>query len=86
MHHADVPLSMLRLSDNPMLACRYSMFAVEQCPKALAWMAALCLAVDNVNDAETWLIELIGAVVLVKNVRVRSGSNGPALRDTASMS
>lgn len=78
---------MLRLSDNPMLACRYSMFAAEQCPKALAWMTALALAAGRTADAQTWMIELIGAVVLVKSVRARAADgNVPALRDTANMS
>lgn len=75
---------MLRLSDNPMPACRYSMFAAEQCPKALAWMAALCVVTDNMKDAEQWMIELIGAVVLVKKTAAVSPIR--ALRDTASMS
>lgn len=76
---------MLRLSDNPMPACRYSMFATEQCPKALAWMAALCAVTDRSRDAGQWLVELIGAVVLVRGHRASSGRVS-ALRDTADMS
>lgn len=75
---------MLRLRDNPMTPCLYSMYSAEQCPKALAWMAALCAATGKCTDAEAWLIELIGAVVFVKTTS--SASAIPALRDTASMS
>jgi hypothetical protein len=75
---------MLRLSDNPMQACRIPMLAAEQCPKALAWMAALCLAGGDTIQATAWMTELIGQVVWVKT----RASNGTAraLRDTASMS
>ncbi len=77
---------MLRLSHNPMQACRYSMFAAEQCPKALAWMAALALAAGKPIDAHAWFVELMSAVVLVKG-RGRSGGDATrALRDTVGMS
>lgn len=75
---------MLRLSDNPMLACRYSMFAAEQCPKALAWMAALALAAGRTADAQAWMVELISAMVLVK--KTSSVATTRETRDSASMS
>lgn len=83
-------LSMRRLPDNldrdeaAMRTCLYSMFSDKQCPKALAWMAALCAASGNAVEAEQWLVELIGAMVFVK--APSSGAATPALRDTASMS
>lgn len=80
------PFLMLRLSHNPMTPCRYSMFAAEQCPKALAWMAALALATGKTADARSWLVELMGAIVLVKAARASTDSADRAPRDTASMS
>lgn len=62
------------------------MFAAEQCPKALAWMASLALAAGKTVDARSWLIELVGAIVLVKVARAQPDSAEPAPRDTASMS
>lgn len=64
------------------------MLAAEQCPKALAWMAALCLASRNVRGAETWLIELIGVMVLKEHRALVSASNETdrARRDTANRS
>lgn len=67
-----------------MRTCLYSMFSTEQCPKALAWMAALCAATGHGGDAEQWLVELIEAVVFVKTPAALA--TVPALRDTASMS
>jgi hypothetical protein len=65
---------MRRLPDNlsfdeaAMRTCLYSMFSTEQCPKALAWMAALCASTGNGVEAEQWLHELIEAVVFTKTV------------------
>jgi len=75
---------MPRLSHNPVLTNRYSMFAAEQCPKALAWMVALALAAGRTADARGWMVELIGAVVLVKTTS--SAVATPELRDIANMS
>jgi uncharacterized membrane protein YecN with MAPEG domain len=86
VHHGDVPPSMPRLSHNPMTPTRYSMFAVEQCPKALAWMASLALAAGKTNDARAWVVELIGMVVLVKHARLAQDPSDRAPQDTASMS
>lgn len=77
---------MLRLSDNPMTPCRYSMFAAEQCPKALAWMASLALAAGRTAEATAWMVELIGSIVLNERVRTGFGTSSPAPRDTASTS
>jgi hypothetical protein len=77
---------MLRLSHNPVLTNRYSMYAVEQCPKALAWMASLALAAGRTEDARGWVVELIGAVVLTEKARALAGQSDPAPLDTASMS
>ncbi len=77
---------MLRLSHNPVLTNRYSMFAAEQCPKALAWMAALALAAGRTQDARGWMVELIGAVVLTERARIAPGQSDLAPLDTASMS
>lgn len=49
--------------ETPVKTCAYSMFSSAQCPKALAWMAALSLAAGRPGDAETWLVELIAAVL-----------------------
>jgi hypothetical protein len=81
---------MRRLPDNrstnetAMRTCLYSMFSTEQCPKALAWMAALCAATGHGGDAEQWLVELIETVVFVKTPT--STTTASALQDTASMS
>jgi hypothetical protein len=75
---------MLRLSHNPVLTNRYSMFAAEQCPKALAWMASLALAAGQKQDASAWMTELIGALVFVKTTSSASATR--ELRDSASMS
>jgi hypothetical protein len=66
---------MRRLPDNldrdeaAMRTCLYSMFSDKQCPKALAWMAALCAAAGRGGDAEQWLVELISAVVFAESQR-----------------
>lgn len=86
VHHVDVHLSMLRLSHNPMQARRYSMFAAEQCPKALAWMAALCAATGRDDDAVAWLVELMGVIVLEGKAPSRAGFGDRALRHTPGMS
>jgi len=79
---------MRRLPDNLVPAmkplCFYSMFSAEQCPKALAWMAALCASTGRGHDAEQWLIELIESVLFTHQNVVRPTEI--ALRDTASMS
>lgn len=80
------PSLMQRLSHNPMTPTRYSMFAVVQCPKALAWMASLALAAGKRDDARAWVVELIGSVMFVSVVRTAQGLNDQAPRDTASMS
>lgn len=70
-----------------MTPSRYSMFAAEQCPKALAWMASLALAAGKSADARAWLVELMGAIVLVKGLaRTERDPSDPVPRDTASMS
>ena len=70
-----------------MTPTRYNMFAVEQCPKALAWMASLALAAGKSADARAWLVELIGVMVLVKSAtRTERDPLDQAPRDTASMS
>jgi len=80
---------MRRLPDNrttneaAMRTCLYSMFSTEQCPKALAWMAALCAATGNRVDAEQWLVELIGTVVFAQ-VSATGDLSAPVPRDTAS--
>lgn len=57
------------LPDNPasdettVKACNYSMFSASQCPKALSWMAALALAAGKTEDAEQWVVELIGSIL-----------------------
>lgn len=66
---------MARLPDNPgqedppSRPSTYSMFAQDQCPKVLAWMTAFSAAVGNALDAETWLVELIGAIVTARSRR-----------------
>lgn len=47
-----------------MMPREYSVFSSEQCPRALALMAGLCVACGNNGDANQWLVELVGAVVL----------------------
>jgi hypothetical protein len=80
---------MRRLPDNraseeaAMWTCLYSMFSTKQCPKALAWMAALCAATGRGSDAEQWLVELIGTMVFVQTTATGDASV-PAPRDTAS--
>ena len=82
---------MRRLPDNrttneaAMRTCLYFMFSTEQCPKALAWMAALCAATGNRVDAEQWLVELIGTMVFAATAPV-TGLAAAASRDAASMS
>lgn len=74
------------LEEPPVTTCKYSMFASAQSPKALAWMAALALATGHTEDAESWLVELIGAV-LFENVDVVMGSDvATARQDTLRMS
>lgn len=80
---------MRRLPDNLMLETAvktypYSMYSNEQCPKALAWMAALCVASGHGRDAQTWLVELIGAVVFKRGAVANHAAS--TSRDTASMS
>ena len=54
-------------------------------PQALAWMAALCAATRRMADAEAWLVELIGEILLAHVSRaVPSGLQGS--RRTVSMS
>lgn len=81
---------MRRLPDNrsineaAMRTCLYSMFSTEQCPKALAWMAALCAANGKGVDAEQWLVELIESVLFTRQSDVRPAGSLP--QDTVSMS
>ncbi len=77
---------MLRLSNNPMTPCRYSMFAAEQSPLALAWMASLALAAGKKGDAQAWMVELISAMVFVQNARARAALCDRVPRDIADRS
>lgn len=56
----------LALDETAMRTCLYSMFSTEQCPKALAWMAALSVANGNYQDAEAWIHELIETLVFAQ--------------------
>ena len=87
VHHALVPLlAMQRLPDNPvsahptMLTRAYSMYSSEQCPKALAWMAALCFAAGRQTDAQAWLVELIGVAMFTRAREAAGTTRAP--RDT----
>lgn len=66
----------------------YSMFATEQCPKALAWMAALSAATGRGLDAEAWLVELVGALVFTAQARqaASTGASPPTSQDIVSTS
>lgn len=64
-----------------MKACNYSMFSASQCPKALSWMAALALAAGKTEDAEQWVVELIGAL-LFRVTSAESASSPAARQDT----
>jgi hypothetical protein len=63
----------LALDETAMRTCLYSMFSTEQCPKALAWMAALSVANGNYQDAEAWIHELIEALVFAKTAAPAHG-------------
>jgi hypothetical protein len=88
VHHDLDPSQMQGLPDNPgpeetpVTTCKYSMFSTSQCPKALSWMASLALAAGQVEDAENWLVELIGAMLFrgpdveVNNLDVRASRTG----------
>ena len=73
------------LLDNPVTPTKYSMYSTAQCPKALAWMAALSAATGRNRDAQTWLVELISAVVFVRE-QTETHEQSPALQDTTDMS
>lgn len=47
----------------PVTPCKCPMFSTTQCPKAFAWMASLALAAGQREDAEHWLVEVIGALL-----------------------
>ena len=72
----------------PVTPRKYSMFSSTQCPKALAWMASFALAAGKREDAEQWLVEMIGAVLFrVSEPGEASALDHPAPRsDTAGMS
>lgn len=60
------------------------MYSNKQCPKALAWMAALCAASGRGHDAQGWLVELIGVIVLSE--QSAGYTTASSRQDTASMS
>lgn len=81
------------LPDNPapddatVKACTYSMFSASQCPKALSWMAALALAAGKTEDAEQWVVELIGALLFSRALSAGAGvDTASETRDTLRMS
>jgi hypothetical protein len=61
-------------------------FCHSPSPKALAWMAALCAATGRMGDAEAWLVELIGEMLLMHVTTAGSGAGAPQSRHTVSMS
>jgi hypothetical protein len=81
-HAAKEPL------EAPVTTCQYSLFSTSQCPKALAWMASLALAAGRREDAEGWLVEVIGALLFrVTDTAEATSRDRPAARSsTARMS
>lgn len=84
----DNPITEEPFTSAPVTTCKYSMFSSTQCPKALAWMASLALATGRREDAEQWLVELIGAVLFrVTDTGEATSPGAPAPRtDAARMS
>lgn len=54
-------------SEAPVTTCKFSMFSTAQSPMTLAWMASLALAAGRREDAENWLVEMIGALLFRAN-------------------